>query len=188
VKVCAVEFPVDSGILVLALLSRRMGRSRRWSSSRSLLEPRSSCRVRQQIGPERVEVRRGGGPSEICTLLPRRGPVPAAMVGGRSGGGARSAGTLSSSASAMRARRLSRMPCSRLRWAGSILRRGHLMHDGWMWDLTVPGNDDHDFYVAAGETPVLVHNQCPWTISSHLRAAGTSGQVRLATQTFYPNP
>jgi hypothetical protein len=20
-------------------------------------------------------------------------------------------------------------------------------HDGWMWDLTVPGNNDHDFYV-----------------------------------------
>jgi len=23
-------------------------------------------------------------------------------------------------------------------------------HDGWMWDLTVPGNNDHDFYVIAG--------------------------------------
>ena len=21
------------------------------------------------------------------------------------------------------------------------------VHDGWMWDLTVPGDDDHDFYV-----------------------------------------
>ena len=45
-------------------------------------------------------------------------------------------------------------------------------HDGWMWDLTVPGNNDHDFYVLAaqtggnthvngaitGSTPVLVHN------------------------------
>ncbi|WP_051969696.1 DNRLRE domain-containing protein [Kitasatospora azatica] len=28
--------------------------------------------------------------------------------------------------------------------------------DGDMWDLTVPG--DHDFYVEAGDTPVLVHN------------------------------
>ena len=42
-----------------------------------------------------------------------------------------------------------------------------------MWDLTVPGNNDHDFYVIAesvnagdrayhvgvGDTPVLVHNQ-----------------------------
>jgi hypothetical protein len=27
---------------------------------------------------------------------------------------------------------------------------------GDMWDLTVPG--DHDFYVVAGDTPVLVHN------------------------------
>jgi hypothetical protein len=28
-----------------------------------------------------------------------------------------------------------------------------------MWDLTVPGNNDHDFYVAAGATSILVHNQ-----------------------------
>ena len=34
-------------------------------------------------------------------------------------------------------------------------------HDGWMWDLTVPGNNDHDFYVLAGATPVLVHNSSP---------------------------
>ncbi|HET6503257.1 MAG TPA: LamG-like jellyroll fold domain-containing protein [Amycolatopsis sp.] len=45
------------------------------------------------------------------------------------------------------------------------------VHDGWMWDLTVPGNNDHDFYVepsdnpglhmhnvVAGNAPVLVHN------------------------------
>jgi hypothetical protein len=34
------------------------------------------------------------------------------------------------------------------------------VHDGWMWDLTVPGNNDHDFYVLAtvASTPVLVHN------------------------------
>jgi len=33
--------------------------------------------------------------------------------------------------------------------------------DGRMWDLTVPGNNDHDFYVIAGQAsgvPVLVHN------------------------------
>jgi hypothetical protein len=23
--------------------------------------------------------------------------------------------------------------------------------DGWMWDLTVPGNNDHDFYVLSAE-------------------------------------
>jgi hypothetical protein len=47
-------------------------------------------------------------------------------------------------------------------------------HDGWMWDLTVPGNNDHDFYVLpvrqgnehtsyveAGNAPVLVHNDDP---------------------------
>ncbi len=45
------------------------------------------------------------------------------------------------------------------------------VHNGWMWDLTVPGNNDHDFYVlsvqtgsrrtnyvTAGGTPILVHN------------------------------
>jgi hypothetical protein len=32
--------------------------------------------------------------------------------------------------------------------------------DGWMWDLTVPGNNDHDFYVVvqAGDAAVFVHN------------------------------
>jgi MafB19-like deaminase len=28
-----------------------------------------------------------------------------------------------------------------------------------MWDLTVPGNNDHDFYVLIGTAGVLVHNQ-----------------------------
>jgi hypothetical protein len=32
------------------------------------------------------------------------------------------------------------------------------VHDGWMWDLTVPGNNDHDFYVQAGVADILVHN------------------------------
>jgi hypothetical protein len=48
-------------------------------------------------------------------------------------------------------------------------------HDGWMWDLTVPGNNDHDFYVipaqtdngdayhvVADDSPVLVHNSGPF--------------------------
>lgn len=34
-------------------------------------------------------------------------------------------------------------------------------HDGWMWDLTVPGDNDHDFYVAAGDSALLVHNCGP---------------------------
>ena len=28
-----------------------------------------------------------------------------------------------------------------------------------MWDISVPGGNDHDFYVAAGETDVLAHNR-----------------------------
>ena len=35
---------------------------------------------------------------------------------------------------------------------------------GWMWDLTIPGNNDHDFYIQAAAASVLVHNeddQCP---------------------------
>jgi hypothetical protein len=31
-------------------------------------------------------------------------------------------------------------------------------HDGWMWDLTVPGNNDHAFYVDAVVGTILVHN------------------------------
>ena len=47
--------------------------------------------------------------------------------------------------------------------------------DGWMWDLTVPGNNDHDFYVAVSGglttcavgpmVAVLVHN-CPMARSN----------------------
>jgi hypothetical protein len=29
---------------------------------------------------------------------------------------------------------------------------------GWMWDLTVPGGNDHDFYIDTIAAPVLVHN------------------------------
>jgi Pretoxin HINT domain len=31
-------------------------------------------------------------------------------------------------------------------------------HTGWMWDLTIPGNNDHDFYVSTVAASVLVHN------------------------------
>jgi hypothetical protein len=30
---------------------------------------------------------------------------------------------------------------------------------GWMWDLTIPGNNDHDFYINTAATAVLAHNQ-----------------------------
>jgi hypothetical protein len=29
---------------------------------------------------------------------------------------------------------------------------------GWMWDLTVPGDNDHDFYIGTDLSQVLVHN------------------------------
>lgn len=31
---------------------------------------------------------------------------------------------------------------------------------GWMWDLSVPGGNDHDFYIDTAAAAVLVHN-CP---------------------------
>jgi large repetitive protein len=44
------------------------------------------------------------------------------------------------------------------------------VHDGWMWDLTVPGNNDHDFYVVATTAAVLVHNEsCPMIGSNGAR-------------------
>jgi RHS repeat-associated protein len=37
---------------------------------------------------------------------------------------------------------------------------GHIPADstGWMWDLSVPGGNDHDFYIDTTITAVLVHN------------------------------
>ncbi|HET9079991.1 MAG TPA: hypothetical protein VFO01_05695, partial [Trebonia sp.] len=66
------------------------------------------------------------------------------------------------------------------------------VHDGWMWDLTVPGNNDHDFYVVAEPgrgnaaaygnaiigTPVLVHNCDPFegtSYTSKVRAQMSKG-------------
>ena len=39
-------------------------------------------------------------------------------------------------------------------------------HDGWMWDLTVPGNNDHDFYVVVTATEGLVQNGRPRTMDA----------------------
>jgi len=53
------------------------------------------------------------------------------------------------------------------------------VRDGWMWDLTVPGNNDHDFYVSVAATAVLVHNDsCP-SIGA-LACCWPGGRVRLA--------
>jgi hypothetical protein len=64
-----------------------------------------------------------------------------------------------------------------------------------MWDLTVPGNNDHDFYVVAhpadtsrthsydeGGTPVLVHNTNDCENVQNL-VNGVQGRARLAAAT-----
>jgi RHS repeat-associated protein len=43
--------------------------------------------------------------------------------------------------------------------------------DGWMWDITVPGDNDHDFYVRTASTGVLVHN-CGGLLASLKDTAG----------------
>jgi hypothetical protein len=65
-------------------------------------------------------------------------------------------------------------------------------HDGWMWDLTVPGNNDHDFYVLTavdtGVKPlnpiaVLVHN----SDCGPRFAVGSDGSVEdLADDLLHP--
>lgn len=54
---------------------------------------------------------------------------------------------------------------------------------GWMWDLTIPGNGDHDFYIDVINTAVLVHN-CPaeykpWTAKFRTCLAGALQMVSL---------
>jgi hypothetical protein len=54
--------------------------------------------------------------------------------------------------------------------------------DGWMWDLTIPGNNDHDFYVltvADADAAVLVHN-CPTASSAsggYVRSPGRAPEL-----------
>ncbi len=51
------------------------------------------------------------------------------------------------------------------------------IHDGLMWDLTVPGNNDHDFYVAVDASAILVHNiNCPSWMSQE-----TANAIRNAS-------
>jgi len=42
---------------------------------------------------------------------------------------------------------------------------------GWMWDLTVPGGNDHDFYINTTAADVLVHNTSCSTFG-HLSPSG----------------
>jgi hypothetical protein len=59
------------------------------------------------------------------------------------------------------------------------------VHDGWMWDLTVPGDNDHDFYVTVAETAGLVHNCGPSEASldneaeAHIRARHFPGGAEV---------
>jgi hypothetical protein len=50
--------------------------------------------------------------------------------------------------------------------------------DGWMWDLTIPGNNDHDFYVVALTTSILVHNVGEGCVDGPAQTA--HGQERAA--------
>jgi hypothetical protein len=69
------------------------------------------------------------------------------------------------------------------------------IHDGWMWDLTVPGDNDHDFYVAITTTIAgLVHN-CPasdsgreQTVHAAERAADPSRLDPAAQADVIANP
>lgn len=47
---------------------------------------------------------------------------------------------------------------------------------GWMWDLSVPGGNDHDFYIDVVNTAVLVHN-CPM-MKGESRIAKATGYTR----------
>ena len=57
------------------------------------------------------------------------------------------------------------------------------VHDGWMWDLTVPGNNDYDFYVIAGAASTLVHND-----DGCSRAARLAGRVIQRAQNGNRSP
>jgi len=59
-----------------------------------------------------------------------------------------------------------------------------VQRDGWMWDLTVPGGNDHDFYIDTEAASVLVHN-CPMyqRPNAIARATGyTTRQIRSAIE------
>ena len=60
---------------------------------------------------------------------------------------------------------------------------------GWMWDLTVPGNGDHDFYIDTVAAPILVHN-CPRSLGrgSTGRTEPTNLKEKLAMDEAQSNP
>jgi hypothetical protein len=58
-------------------------------------------------------------------------------------------------------------------------------HDGWMWDLTVPGINDHDFYVAVAATAVLVHNCTEGEKIANNIADHANGRAQAGDGTHY---
>ena len=50
---------------------------------------------------------------------------------------------------------------------------------GWMWDLTIPG--DHDFYIQAAETAILVHNNTPCDMVRTNVGSGNAYSVAFRT-------
>ena len=74
------------------------------------------------------------------------------------------------------------------------------VHEGWKWDLTVPGNNDHDFYVLAGSpqsrqshadeymppVEILVHNNTPCT-PAYDHSIGSKAQRRLPKRLDFNN-
>jgi Pretoxin HINT domain len=61
--------------------------------------------------------------------------------------------------------------------------------DGWMWDLTVPGNNDHDFYIDTTVATVLVHNDaCQASRGSTGRTEPANLKEQLAMKEANSNP
>jgi hypothetical protein len=64
-------------------------------------------------------------------------------------------------------------------------------HDGWMWDLTVPGNNDHDFYIGTTVAAVLAHNTdgpCPTAPNQMLQQVKMGHAPREVKRVDTANP
>jgi RHS repeat-associated protein len=63
-------------------------------------------------------------------------------------------------------------------------------HDGDMWDLTIPGDDDHDFYVVTDDADVLVHNvSCPiFRYATYTKTNPLTGEVYTGRTSGFGSP
>ena len=61
---------------------------------------------------------------------------------------------------------------------------------GWMWDLSVPGGNDHDFYIDTAIAAILVHNSCPTNLGrgSTGRSEPANLREQLAMEEAQSNP